>query len=234
MTEQPQEEIRSIPSGEMLSATSSADEEAIPSLSVATPYPSFEIPSFEPPIRQPGEEPPAGTKRRGRPPGSKNRPKDGSTVLGRVSGVVSALPQYESKEVQIRIKGMLQGGSGIAGVYRPYFKMTNEEADAISKPLSTYLVRRAPESQAVQNFLEHYDIAAFVLATLAYAIRVIRDDAEYRKSHAKPRALPARKQRDDTPPNNGPGEPEREVADGGFDPTGGGVFNGISSPVVPG
>jgi len=231
MTDQPMEEVSEsvIPPGKTSSPISGSDDDTIPSLVLDHPFPTFQAP-----VHAPGDEPPPGTKRRGRPPGSKNRPKDDSTAIGRASTVLSNVPMYDSKEVQVRLAGILRGGTGLVGVIRPHFAMTVAEADAISKPLSTYLVRRAPESQAVQTFLEHYDIAAFVLATLAYAIRVIRDDIEYRKQHVKPRALPTRNQRDESPVATSGGEQQREATDGGIDTTFGGIGYGISSPIIPG
>lgn len=143
-------------------------------------------------------EPPR--RRRGRPPGSKNKPKVDS-----FAPVTDSLPTLASpplstrdkKEVATRLAGILSGVTGVASVAKPYFQMTDEEAEAIATPLASYLIRTEATSGIARQVLDEYDVAAFVIAAAAYLVRVYRDfDSERKSARAdRERALaPAPKQ----------------------------------------
>lgn len=128
------------------------------------------------------DEQPAPRRGRGRPPGSRNRPKP-SDFAPTGPNVSEPLPTLanpplstrDQKEVAKRLAGILQGATGVASVAKPYFAMTDEEAEAIATPLSTYLIRTEATSGIAKQVLEEYDIAAFVIALAAYLVRVYLD-----------------------------------------------------------
>lgn len=139
-------------------------------------------------VRQ--SEQPAPKRGRGRPPGSKNKPKPSDYAphipeSERTEFPTLASPpltQRDQKEVAKRLAGILQGVTGVASVAKPYFQMTEEEAEAIATPLSTYLIRQETTSGVAKQILEEYDVAAFVIALAAYVVRVYMDFAAERKA----------------------------------------------------
>jgi hypothetical protein len=75
-----------------------------------------------------------------------------------------------------RLEGFFTGVTGIGGVFiKDYLAMTPEEAEAIAEPLASYLIRRAPDSETVKQFVENYDLLAIVTGTAAYTGRVYQD-----------------------------------------------------------
>lgn len=129
----------------------------------------------------PSEQPPP-KRGRGRPPGSKNRPKPSDyepiyTDPDRELPTLAKPPlsTRDQKEVAKRLAGILTGITGVASVAKPYFQMTDDEADAIATPLSTYLIRQEATSGVAKQVLEEYDMAAFVIAIAAYVVRVWLD-----------------------------------------------------------
>jgi hypothetical protein len=75
-----------------------------------------------------------------------------------------------------RLEGFFTGITGIGGVFiKPYLVMTQEEAEAIAEPLASYLLRRAPDSETVRQFVENYDLLAILTGTAAYTGRVYQD-----------------------------------------------------------
>lgn len=128
-------------------------------------------------------EPPK--RRRGRPPGSKNKPKVDSfaPVTDNLPTLASPpLSTRDKKEVATRLAGILSGVTGVASVAKPYFQMTDEEAEAIATPLASYLIRTEATSGVARQILDEYDVAAFVIAAAAYLVRVYRDFDSERKS----------------------------------------------------
>lgn len=112
-------------------------------------------------------------KKRGRPLGSKNRsnvplPNLGSIVKGRAG------------DLSVRGQAILKGTTGLGAIWRPHILMTDEEAQAICDPLASYLVRQAEYSDVIADFIDRWDLFAVVIATLAYLVRVIKEDNEYR------------------------------------------------------
>lgn len=88
---------------------------------------------------------------------------------------------YAKQEVQHRLETMISGLTGIPGAWKPYFQATPQEAENMAEPLASYLIRRAPDSKIVRQFLDEYDIVTFILAVASYVIRVIKD---YRREKA--------------------------------------------------
>lgn len=88
---------------------------------------------------------------------------------------------YAKQEVQSRLETMISGLTAIPGAWKPYFQATPDESRNMAEPLASFLIRRAPDSRIVRQFLDEYDIVTFLLAVAAYVIRVIR---EYRKEKA--------------------------------------------------
>ncbi len=142
-------------------------------------------------IRQTDEQP--APRRRGRPPGARNRPKP-SDFAPTGPDVPKSLPTLanpplttrDQKEVAKRLAGILEGVTGVAAVAKPYFQMTPEEAESIATPLSTYLIRTEATSGVAKQILEEYDIAAFVIALAAYAVRVYGDMRAERQREEMP------------------------------------------------
>lgn len=100
----------------------------------------------------------------------------------------SAPTSYAKQEVQHRLETMISGLTGIPGAWKPYFQATPQEAENMAEPLASYLIRRAPDSKIVRQFLDEYDIVTFILAVASYVIRVIK---EYR---AEKRAIAEQQQ----------------------------------------
>ncbi len=102
---------------------------------------------------------------------------------GREQSPETPQPQsYAKQEVQSRLETMISGLTAIPGAWKPYFQATPEESRNMAEPLASFLIRRAPDSQIVRQFLDEYDIVTFLLAVAAYVIRVIR---QYRKEKAE-------------------------------------------------
>lgn len=144
-------------------------------------------------VRETEQTPPK--RGRGRPKGSTNRPKpsDYEPVYSDPNReplptlATPPLSQRDQKEVAKRLAGILTGVTGVASVAKPYFQMTDEEAEAIATPLSTYLIRQETTSGVAKQILEEYDVAAFVIALAAYVVRVYLDMMEERKQEKKER-----------------------------------------------
>jgi len=91
----------------------------------------------------------------------------------------------DSKEIAKRLQGILLGATSLPAVgIHPAIQMTEKEAENIATPLTAYLMRTEATSQMAQRVLNEYDLAAFVIATLAYMVRVIREVRSERESTA--------------------------------------------------
>ena len=88
------------------------------------------------------------------------------------------LTKRDEREVNDRLANILIGGTGILSLAKPYLQMTDDEAKAISEPLSTYLVRTADTNPIARQVLENYDLLAIVLGVMAYVVRVYHDRQE--------------------------------------------------------
>ena len=74
-----------------------------------------------------------------------------------------------------RLQGFFTGVTGLGGAFvKPYLLMTDEEAEAIAIPLSSYLLRRAPDSEAIREFVNNYDLLAIATGTGAYMGRIYK------------------------------------------------------------
>lgn len=97
------------------------------------------------------------------------------------------LTKRDEREVNERLKNILLGGTGILGQAKPYLEMTEDEAKAISEPLSSYLVRNADTIPVARQVLENYDLLAIVIGVMAYVVRVYRDrKEELAEQHPQP------------------------------------------------
>lgn len=87
------------------------------------------------------------------------------------------LIKTDEKQFAKRLANLLTGTTGLAAVStgKTYMEMTDEEAADIAEPLASYLIRRAPDSETIREFVENYDLIAFVSGTASYAGRVYRD-----------------------------------------------------------
>ncbi len=86
------------------------------------------------------------------------------------------LMRVDEKLLAFRLKGAMTGATGLGGAFvKSYLAMTEEEAEAIAEPLASYLIRRAPDSESIKEFVENYDLLAIVMGTGAYAGRVYHD-----------------------------------------------------------
>lgn len=127
------------------------------------------------------DEQAAPKRKRGRPPGSKNKPKPADYAPIRSDDselptlATPPLSTRDQREVAKRLAGILTGVTGVASVVKPYMQMTDEEAEAIATPLSTYLIRQETTSGVAKQILEEYDVAAFAIALAAYVVRVFLD-----------------------------------------------------------
>lgn len=155
----------------------------------------------------PSTDQPSPKRGRGRPPGSKNkaRPSDYApfrtppteTVIDEATGqpiptlAPPKLSTRDQREVAERLAGILQAGSSIASLAKPYFEMTDEEASNIAIPLSTYLIRTEATSKTAMQILDEYDLAAFILALAAYVVRVYMDFQKERKGIKATNVTPA-------------------------------------------
>lgn len=75
-----------------------------------------------------------------------------------------------------RLQGFMEGTTGIAGAFvKPYLAMTQDEAQAIAEPLASYLIKRAPDSEMIREFVENYDLLAIITGVGAYTARVYHD-----------------------------------------------------------
>lgn len=85
----------------------------------------------------------------------------------------ASLITVDEKKLAERLAGALEGVTGIGGAFvKPYMKMTEEEARDIAEPLASYLLRRAPDSETVREFVNNYDLLAVITGTAAYTGRV--------------------------------------------------------------
>lgn len=125
-------------------------------------------------------EQPAPKRGRGRPPLPRDEDgkviRDGSKPTYTASILRSTpaptLSKRETKEVAERLANILTGATGVISVAKPYLQMTDDEAKAISEPLSTYLIRMEPTSKVARRILDEYDLVAVLFAILAYGVRV--------------------------------------------------------------
>lgn len=88
----------------------------------------------------------------------------------------------DARELSQRFQQLLIGFSQIGAALDPAILMTDKEAENISKPLTTYLVRTEATSKLAHRVLDEYDLAAFVVASLAYIVRVAKDMRNERSS----------------------------------------------------
>ena len=63
----------------------------------------------------------------------------------------------------------------MAGMVKPYLPMTEEEAEAIAVPLSSYLVRNEATNGVAREILENYYLLAMAMGVGAYTVRVYKD-----------------------------------------------------------
>ncbi len=140
-------------------------------------------------------EPTPIKRRRGRPRkyvrDENNRPIKDQPLDENSTEEIGVLPSppltsRDSKDIALRLKGILVGGTAIGAVLNPAIQMTDKEAENISTPLTAYLVRTEATSQIAKRVLNEYDLTAFVIATMAYMVRVIRDIRSERESNATP------------------------------------------------
>lgn len=134
-------------------------------------------------VRLPGEgtsEEPTSIKRKpGRPRkivGPKHEPEILEATEPTLGYEPAPLITVDEKLLAKRLQGFFQGTTGIVGAAsKEYLAMTDEEAEAIAVPLSSYLIRRAPDSEQIQQFIENYDLLAIVTGTATYVARVYHD-----------------------------------------------------------
>jgi len=88
------------------------------------------------------------------------------------------LTKRDEREVNERLQSIFLGSTGILALAKPYLQMTDEEAKAISEPLSSYLVRNADTLPIARQVLENYDLLAITLGVMAYVVRVYNDRRE--------------------------------------------------------
>lgn len=120
-------------------------------------------------------------RRRGRPPGSKNRTK---TLLEGVSEINTGVKGRVASDVSARAQMVLKAGTSIPSIWRPYFQITPQEAQDIADPAASWAVRQAEHSEAVEAFIDNFDIVAVIMGCTKYIVRVIKDDREYRSEQA--------------------------------------------------
>lgn len=123
-----------------------------------------------------------------------------------------ALTTRDSKEVANRLKGILIGSTKIGAVLNPAIEMTEKEAENISTPLTAYLVRTEATSKLAHRVLDEYDLTAFVIATLAYMVRVVKDVRSERQSNGTDQSSQSRRILQRTPTSGRVVEPEIESA----------------------
>lgn len=115
----------------------------------------------------------------------KDKPLDEGIIREKLGTLPSPpLTGKDSREIALRLKGILIGTTGLGAVLNPAIQMTEKEAENISTPLTAYLLRTEATSQIARRVLNEYDIAAFVIATLAYMVRVIKDVRSERESNS--------------------------------------------------
>lgn len=105
----------------------------------------------------------------------KDKPIEGSEEEPTVPLPAAPLTTRDAKEVAIRFKGILIGATQLGAVLDPAILMTDQEAENISKPLASYMLRTEATSKMAQRVLNEYDVVAFVLAIAAYMVRVVKD-----------------------------------------------------------
>lgn len=98
----------------------------------------------------------------------------------------SPLTTRDSKEIAARLETLLQGASEVgAALLNPHMKMIGKEAENIAKPLTSYVVRTEATSAVARRIINDYDIAAFVMATIAYMVRVVKDVQNERAANSE-------------------------------------------------
>lgn len=121
---------------------------------------------------------PKPRRKRGRRSISDTIEEEGSSESGPAVIPPAKLTKRDEREVNDRLQNILIGGTGILSLAKPYLQMTDDEAKAISEPLSTYLVRTADTNPVARQILENYDLLAIVLGVMAYVVRVYHDRQE--------------------------------------------------------
>ena len=79
----------------------------------------------------------------------------------------------------------LVNASELGAVFNPHIKMTDKEAENIAKPFTSYVMRTESTSAIARRVVNDYDIAAFVLATLAYMVRVVKEIQSERAANSE-------------------------------------------------
>jgi len=122
----------------------------------------------------------------GRPIKTQSSPsKSSEEPLGTLAS--PPLTGRDQKEIANRLKGILMGITSLPAVgINSAIQMTEKEAENIATPLTTYLMRTEATSQMARRVLNEYDLAAFVIATLAYMVRVVKEVRSERESSAIP------------------------------------------------
>lgn len=156
------------------------------------------VPGFAQNVDSPTAGSVAGPRKRGWPKGKPRGPRKPRTTttqqlppstLEKLQQTFSAAQDTETEapksyvktEVQARLEQIILGVTGIPGAWRPYFQATPNEAKNMAEPLSSYLIRQAPQSAFVRRFLDEFDIFTFIMACIAYMVRVINDHRAYRR-----------------------------------------------------
>lgn len=114
----------------------------------------------------------------------KDQPLDPNSTSEEPLSVLPSPPLTgrDTKEVAKRLSGILIGATSVGAVMNPAIQMTQSEADNIATPLTAYLARTEATSRIARQVLDEYDIAAFVIASLAYIVRVVKDIQNERQS----------------------------------------------------
>lgn len=121
------------------------------------------------------QAPPTAPRKRGRPrkvvaPAPQEELQATESSLGFEP---APLITVDERKLAERLQGALEGVTGITAAFsKDYFRMTEEEAKDIAEPLASYLLRRAPDSEAVREFVENYDLLAILTGTATYTGRI--------------------------------------------------------------
>jgi len=139
-------------------------------------------------VTQPAESQPPKRRRRGRPR-KYERDEFGNVLKNKIvepsaqevdNRPLETLPNpelttHDAREVAKRFTQLIQGASEIGGSLNSAITMQGKEAENIAIPLASYLARTEATSAMAQKIINEYDVAAFVIATLAYMVRVVKD-----------------------------------------------------------
>lgn len=169
--------------------------------------PTFEVPSL--PVFHKEDGVSFGEfKEEGERPAPKKRGRPRKTELP-LPNITTNVTGRTAKELSVRGQAILQGISAVPALWKPHFLMTDDEAKSIMDPLSSYLVRQAEYNEVISEFIDRWDLVAFLVAMVAYMTRVVRDEIKVREENnaAKPR-----RPRVALVPGAGMGEPREEVS----------------------